>query len=254
MTTVLDEETGELLDLDEIRVDDGDGGLRELTQEEKEERLAADLELRERAETDTDDDDEPEAAAETAPPPLSEKELEVALKKLDSEATRHANRVSEIMGADAQTLIPCVLCETNIPGFCFPGGVDDEKRAAVMAAIGMGEAAELVEDPETQMCEYCGGNGETITGSKVPNQATRPCPKCMANGWLSKDQVRAAAVIAETQLVAGQVLSDLPATPVAPTELPAADQYGRPRGHEFYGRNVVYMTPEERARDWPAAQ
>lgn len=254
MATVLDEETGELLELDEIRVDDGDGGLRELTQEEKEERLAVDLELHERAEPDAAADDEPEAAAEPAPPPLSEKELEAALKKLDSEATRHANRVSEIMGADAQTLIPCVLCETNIPGFCFPGGVDDEKRAAVMAAIGMGEAAELVEDPETQMCEYCDGNGETITGSKVPNQATRPCPKCLANGWLSKDQVRANAVIAETQLVADQVLSDLPATPAPAYTLPQVDAWTRPIGHPNYGKNPVYMSAEERASDWEGAR
>lgn len=232
MATVIDEETGEITETDEdIGADLPDGD-------------------------DQDDDEttEPEPEPEPEAPPLSEKELEAALKKLDSEATRHANRVSEIMGADAQTLEPCVLCEPNIPGFRIPVPVDDEKRAAVLAVLGMGDEPEFVTDPGTQTCSYCDGNGATITGSKVQNQVTRVCPQCQGNGWMTDEAKAALAVRQETALVAAAVTGQPVQLPQPENVVPAFDAWQRPQGHEFFGMTPVYMTPEQRARDLPAAR
>jgi hypothetical protein len=180
---------------------------------------------------------------------MSERELDEGVRRLEKEAMRHANRVSEIMGEDAQLLEPCELCAPAIPGFRWPGEVPEEQRQAVLAAIGLGTDADYAEDPEAETCALCRGHGETLTGSQVPEQRTRPCPACGAKGWTTEAERNTWASTQQAKQVATE-LGQRPAAEVpAGASLPSMDAWSRPLGHEFYGRNPIYMTEEQRARD-----
>src|SRR2546423_12194395 len=73
---------------------------------------------------------EPEAPEEPAQEPtqvvpegMSIEELEKVRKKLDQSATTWRNRVSDLLGEEAQMLVPCELCDPLIPGFHLPPGL-----------------------------------------------------------------------------------------------------------------------------------
>lgn len=213
-------------------------------------------------EINTDGDDEtPEEEIEAEPgiedeghSPMTEKEIEQGLAKLNREAQRHESRVREIMGADFDGLLRCELCDWEVPGFRFPAEVDDEKRAHVLEAIGMGAWGERVHDPDCAQCDYCQGFGETLTGSRVIGSETRPCPKCQAKGWTTPDDRKQW----EGRVGAQRAAADLGIGSQAPTPtfdaLPATDAWTRPLGHPFYGKNPQYMTPAERSADWEGAR
>lgn len=204
-----------------------------------------------------DDEEEPSEALreplDGAPEALSERDIEQALEKLTREASRHANRISEIMGEDAQALATCPLCEPSIPGFFWPGQVDADKRDAALEALGVSGSGGLVEDPEAETCDRCHGRGETLTGSLVLTQRTRPCTKCGGNGWTTPDQRNAWSSTQEARAVVQELRDGGTIPPAPPSGLPPADAWGRPLGHESYGKNPVYMTEAERARDVPSA-
>jgi predicted nucleic acid-binding Zn-ribbon protein len=183
------------------------------------------------------------------PGPMSERELEQGIEKLTKEATRHANRVSEIMGDDAQLLVPCELCAPGIPGFRWPEAPTEEQRQAVLLAIGEAAPADLVEDPDAEQCDRCHGLGELLTGSKVETQRTRACTKCGANGWTTPEQRQAYDSTQQAKAVAAEVVPLREGQASQPTEVPSVDAWGRVVGQEFFGMNPVYMTPDQRARD-----
>jgi hypothetical protein len=181
--------------------------------------------------------------------PMTEAQVEDGIRLLEKEASRHANRVSAIMGEDAQLLEPCELCAPAIPGFRWPGELPEEQRQAVLAAIGLGTDADYAEDPEAEACSLCKGHGETLTGSQVPEQRTRPCPMCGAKGWTTQAERNTWESTQQAKQAATE-LGHLPAAEVpAGVSLPSMDAWSRPLGHEFYGRNPIYMTEAERARD-----
>lgn len=195
--------------------------------------------------------DEGSEAPQQPQPPPTEKELEQMFKRLGNEAQRHRARVEEIMGSEFEALVPCELCEEDMPGFRLQRVPEYEKVERVMGAIGLGDLAELQDDPEARTCDLCAGLGVLRTGSKVIEQLSRPCPKCGANGWTNAEQrnawdstMRAKATAATLQPPAG-------AGGAPSAGLPATDAWGRHAGHEFYGKNPVYMTEAERARDLP---
>ena len=199
-----------------------------------------------------DGDAEPDEVADesaSAPAALDDREIERRLKALDREATRHAARVTDIMGEDALTLVPCPMCVGFAPGFMFPWSVEDEQRAAVLAAIGMGPVGELAHDPEARACDLCLGLGELLTGSRVDSQVTRPCPKCTAKGWTS-DNDRA---MWDTRVAMATPTATPDTAPtavvVSTTPPPPTDMYSRPLGHPNYGKMPAYMTADERAAD-----
>lgn len=103
---------------------------------------------------------------------------------LGKEAQRHANRVVEIMGADSEILEMCPLCLPLIPGFRYPQPPVAEQLAAVKEAIGEPATPNYQPDQYSKVCDVCDGLGGVLTGSKVANQATLPCKKCGAKGWL----------------------------------------------------------------------
>lgn len=116
---------------------------------------------------------------------LSEKEIEKINRNLEGEARRHASRVLDIMGDDANVLVQCPLCLPLIPGFRYPQPPEAEQLAAVKEAIGEPAELPLRDDPELKPCETCDGFGATKTPSKVVGHGKRICPRCKGIGYLS---------------------------------------------------------------------
>ncbi len=204
-----------------------------------------------------EDEDEPEDSArqpDEVTSPQTEKEMERLVARLLAEAARHKSRIREIMGGDADALIACELCLAEIPGYLWQDEYDDEKRALVLAAIGMGALGELVADEEAQACDRCHALGVTLTGSRVDGQTTRPCSKCAAKGWTSPDDRRTWESTQSARQAVAEMTAPSAAAPVAEHELPPFDAWTRPRGHHFYGRNPMYMTGAERSADWEGAR
>src|SRR5512142_2930551 len=65
--------------------------------------------------------DEPETEPEPeAAPQVDNVEMEKALRKVDQAATTYRNRVSTLLGEQANDLSPCPLCTTGIIGLIVP--------------------------------------------------------------------------------------------------------------------------------------
>jgi hypothetical protein len=143
----------------------------------------------EQAEEEAHEAETPPAEPAEASAPPSEKEIEKANRALEKEATAHANRISKIMGEDAQALVPCELCWPLAPGFHWPADVapiDDEQRAAILAAIGMGDGgASILNDAKgVHECESCSGYGLLAFPTKVQHVKEQQCPACTGSGYV----------------------------------------------------------------------
>lgn len=191
---------------------------------------------------------EPEAAPEQ-PAALSEKELEAMFGKLEKEAAQHRKRLDLILGEDALTLEVCPLCSPATAGFYFPVEVDDERRAAVLAALNIGGAPEMLQDPEAELCTRCNGYGSTLTGSLVPGNDTKPCGACTAKGWTNPQERATIAATQGAQAAVAELKGSEPVAPAPTTTLPPFDAWGRALGHVRYGVNPVYATQEQRVED-----
>jgi hypothetical protein len=197
-------------------------------------------------------DDEPETEEETQEEPatqengsqgaagaMSEKEMEKAFKLLDREATRHRNRLSEIMGEDAQTLEPCPCCEPSMAGFMFPVTVaplTEEKQGALLALLGQAGDEDLVQDPDYEGCQHCNARGRTLSGSKDPLKKTKVCDKCGGNGFVQKPIEQRIPALFKVEPNAGN--ATFPAAMPPPQN---ADEWGRPPGHAHYGIPPAYV-------------
>ena len=168
----------------------------------------------EEAGEETHDEDGTEGELPPQPEGLSEKEVEKRNQALDKEAIRHANRVRDIVGDDAEALIPCELCLPIVPGFRFEY-IPDEQRAAVMLAIGMASDADYLQAPGTERCPDCNGKGKGKTTSQVPGQEFVVCLNCKGRGWIGEranalePQVPAIAPVANGETVTAPI----PASP-----------------------------------------
>lgn len=183
------------------------------------------------------DEQEGEAPPEQLEPQaaLSEVDVDRAIAKLEREATRHANRVSEIMGADAQELESCPLCAPAIPGFRFPVPVDDEQRAAVLVTLGVDPDPEYVAADDARACDYCKALGKVSTGSNVPEHRTKLCGHCGGTGW----QMVSATPTPPPTHENGKPPLELAV--VAGPAGPEPDAWGRPVGHKHYGLHPAYI-------------
>lgn len=156
-------------------------------------------------ETAEEEEHEAEEAAQEpteALAPVSEKEIEKANKALEREATAHANRISKIMGEDAQNLVPCELCWPLTPGFHWPAGatpIEEPQLQAVLAAVGMGEGEPRKLRPAKGVseCESCAGEGLLEFPTKVPHVREQSCPKCNGSGYTLDAPVTAAPLAFE---------------------------------------------------------
>lgn len=76
---------------------------------------------------------------------------------------------------------------------------------------------EIRDDPYTERCPDCGGEGVTKSGSRVESQRVRPCRTCHGNGWRERLDVAPQAPAAAT------VVPVLPPFTPAPAPLEPAD-------------------------------
>jgi hypothetical protein len=175
---------------------------------------------------------------QTAAPAKSERDIERNQERLGKEASRHAGRVAEIMGEDAQDLELCARCWPLAPGFHWPlnmAPVSDEQRAAVLASLGMGANSE----PELPMaegvaeCPQCAGYGELRLPSKSEHYQRMGCPRCQGKGYVNTEPEQPA-------------YTPPPLDPAVFSQQPQyganggqTDQWGRPQGHPHYGRDPV---------------
>jgi hypothetical protein len=145
------------------------------------------------------DDDLAEEAEETPEEPTdgqesasmervaTPEELEAQRTKLQRSATTWRNRVSDVLGEDAQLLVACELCEPDIPGFHFPADVMrpyDERHARLIAVLLDQTGPEYPEASDVHQCETCAGWGSVRTGSRVAGRETKTCSTCVGYGYV----------------------------------------------------------------------
>jgi hypothetical protein len=136
---------------------------------------------------DGDGDGEPEEAQEPPafepPPGLTEKELEANYKKIERARTTFHNRISEIMGEDAQQLVACPACSHFVPGLIFPVEFDDVQKVALWHYMGLPDPNAIEQASDRHECAACKGKGQLRSGSQVPEYAIVNCRACQGKGY-----------------------------------------------------------------------
>jgi hypothetical protein len=202
---------------------------------------------------------EPEPEQEPAPPEATEADYEAAFKKLETEAERHDKEVHKRAGPLDGQLSPCPLCFT--PGYVLPvepGTFDPLRRQAVIAAMGDTPELDYAEATDAVPCEDCKALGQVLTGSKVPGQETKPCPRCAGSGWHTKVLTQADVLALPTPLPlaypatatvanGAAVLAPAPpypgyGVPFVPVPNGVPDGWGRPAGHPQWGLDPATVT------------
>lgn len=138
---------------------------------------------------EAEEDEQP--AEEPAPEPqvgMTDKEMEASRKKLEAEDTRHRNRISEIMGEEAQFLEPCPLCSHFVAGLIFPQVPSEEIVAATRVAIGMPDLSNYQPAKHAHKCPDCEGLGVVLSGSLVQGNVAIECNTCHASGYVVVQQ------------------------------------------------------------------
>lgn len=156
------------------------------TQEPAEEPLEQLEQPSELDEEDTEEDPEQEPDDEDSEQPegMTQKQLEAARRKLDAENTRHANRLSELIGEEAQMLEPCPLCNGFADGYRFPVIPPDDIIAEVRVAIGMPDLSNYQQAKDARQCPDCVGLGVVLSGSLVSENAAITCKQCNGSGYV----------------------------------------------------------------------
>jgi rubrerythrin len=150
-------------------------------------------------------DEEEEAAehdAQEAPAPAPP-DSEATIKRAEKENRRYHKAIDKIFGENSGHR-DCPACD----GLGITWAQD-------------AEAPELRQADDAEPCPACNAFGVTITGSKNPEQATKPCNECGGRGWRN--------VVKPLEPVA-------PITPPAPAaDQPIGGQYVPGRGFIPYG-------------------
>jgi hypothetical protein len=179
----------------------------------------------EAAEPSEEETEAPEAAG------MSEKEMEASRKKLDNENTRHANRISEIVGEEANLLVPCELCNGFADGYRFPVTPPPEIIERVRVAIGLPDLSNFQQAKHARMCDDCAGLGVVLSGSQVAENAAIRCIGCNGSGYI---------VISRTT---GEVLAPVTENGQATQELPAGVNPDDPAVAELRARGYSVFPP-----------
>jgi hypothetical protein len=113
------------------------------------------------------------------------KDISKRLRQLENEAERHAKRIQEIIGADAEGLIMCELCPPNFGGWRFDNAPSEEVTQRVRVAIGLPDVSNFASSATERVCDDCRGLGKVRTGSLVPNRETVTCDACAGKGYVA---------------------------------------------------------------------
>lgn len=109
--------------------------------------------------------DEPEALA-----PVDDKPSDLAIvRALDREDTRHEKAVAKALGIEPGAMHRCPHCEGV--GFT-PQPLEAEPQ--------------LVQDPFTETCDRCKGNGSTLSGATRLGMYEIPCNGCSGSGYVQR--------------------------------------------------------------------
>ena len=190
------------------------------------------------------DGDEPEPNAEFQGP--SVEEIEKMSKRLDGEATRHRNRISEIMGEMAQVLVPCELCDPQTAGFHLPADSlqpENDLEARLVEVLKTPSAPEYLLAGHVRRCAACDGWGAVLSGSRVAGKERVKCPTCGGQGFQGQGVVPEQANTSN-----GVVAVEIP-DDAKPLVTDDADVWGSPRllpdGQENpnYGKMPQYKQP-----------
>lgn len=181
----------------------------------------------------------PEGPEEPVQPPgeaVSEADIERGMEKLEREATRHRNRLSEIMGEEAQLLQPCPACDERFAGWRWPVPPEPDELQAILVALGVAEDLEYAESTTAVPCDVCKALGRVLTGSRVAEHRTMLCPACEGAGYrVQATEPQTPPAGEAPQLVA-------PAPEPAHESPPDVDPWDRPRGHPDFGRLPNYVS------------
>lgn len=143
--------------------------------------------------------DGPDAPPEPEPEPEPDQEsqesqarIDEVGKKLEGLQKHVTKRLGEILGDDATEIVPCPCCTAfGMPGWVWPIAPPDDVKAELYHYLGSFAPTDYKKDSYSRECEKCGGLGETLTGSKVPNMGTITCYDCKGMGWVPVGDERA---------------------------------------------------------------
>lgn len=110
--------------------------------------------------------------------------VDKAIPKLENEAKRHAGRVREIMGEDANQLVVCELCLPMIPGYRWDSAPDEPTTQRVREAIGLPSLDNFRPSATERKCDDCDGLGKVRTGSLVQGKESIRCDPCDGKGYV----------------------------------------------------------------------
>jgi len=167
-------------------------------------------------------------------------------KKLDQSATTWRNRVSDLLGEEAQMLVPCELCDPLIPGFHWPPEVEqprDDLHAHLLDVLRTPSAPEYQQAQHVRRCQLCDGWGRVLSGSRVAGKGEVACQMCKGQGFVGDASLPSQATAPPTN---GEVEFPDDTRPLVEGE---ADVWGSPRllldGQENpnYGKMPQYKDP-----------
>lgn len=189
-------------------------------------------------EEEESEEEEPEAtpSAEPEPEQLAQPFAQVGpaeIKKAERAIEAQRERLGKIFGPEA-VAHECILCAgmgflPDVPpaGIRFEVVFTDDGPALV--ALEPEPEKVLKYAPDKQMCDWCDGEGKTLTYAKAEHSKVGPCGKCQGNGWVT--------VAVDAGQVTPQPMTLAPAPPTATgqAEPMPNDAWGRPYGHQHWG-------------------
>lgn len=188
-------------------------------------------------EADLDEEEEDEVDNADQPPDAqpepehdagaqSEAEIRAKIEKIGRSAQTFRRRIEEVLGDDAVALVPCELCEPEIPGFHWPveyARARDEIHARLLQVLKTPAEIQYRTDPSTRECEVCGGEGKLERPTKVAAQKLTTCHVCRGFGFQPPPDLQGSAGPA----AAGMEQGTVPPDDFGPTA--DVDIWGEPR-------------------------
>lgn len=127
------------------------------------------------------------------------------LAALEKEERRHKKAIAGALGVELEALHDCPTCQAV--GYT-PEPIDSPPA--------------LVQDPYTEACSRCAGNGEVLSGATARALYTIPCNGCGGSGYVTKpEQPDAGATFGSSSGGSGTVQWLPPASPADQAELAA---------------------------------
>lgn len=128
-----------------------------------------------------------EETAQAAPLGKSPEQYEAIRKKLDTSADTWRRRVKDLLGDDADALVPCELCSFDLPGFHWPAELTQpvsEVHERLLRVLSEPAAPEYQAATSVRQCGSCAGWGKVLSGSRLASHETVTCPDCKGYGYV----------------------------------------------------------------------